>query len=55
MNYGYLKDLPERTATDKVLQDAAFNIAKNKKYNGYKHRLTSMIYNSANTFDGAIK
>ena len=55
MNYGYFKDLPKRTASDRVLQDATFNIAKNKKYNGYKHGLTSMIYYSANTFDGAIK
>ena len=29
------KDLTRRTASDKVLRDKAFNIAKNPKYDGY--------------------
>ena len=29
MTYGDLKDLAKRTASDKVLRDKAFNIAKN--------------------------
>ena len=34
INYGDFKDLPRRTASDKVLYDKAFNIAKNQKYDG---------------------
>ena len=33
--YGHLKDLTWRTASDKILPDKAFNIAKNLKYDGY--------------------
>ena len=40
--YGYFKDLPRRTATDKVLCDRAFNIAKKSKYDGYQKGLASM-------------
>ena len=29
--YGYFKDLPRRTTSNKVLNDKAFNIAKNTK------------------------
>ena len=32
MTYG---DLPRRTASDKVLREKAFNIAKNPVYDGY--------------------
>ena len=39
-----LKDLPRRTASDKVLCDKAFNIAKNPKYDGYQRGLASMVY-----------
>ena len=35
MAYGNLKYLPRNTASDKVLCDKAFNIAKNPKYDGY--------------------
>ena len=35
MAYGDFKDLAERTDSDKVLKDKAFNIAKNPKYDGY--------------------
>ena len=45
MAYGYFKDLTRRTASDKVLRDKAFNIAKNKKYDGYERGLASMVYN----------
>ena len=45
MAYGNFKDLARRTASDKVLRDKAFNIAKNPKYNGYQIGLASMIYN----------
>ena len=32
MTYGDFKDLPRRKASDKVLRDKAFNIAKRPKY-----------------------
>ena len=44
MAYGDFKDLERRTASDKVLRDKAFNIAKNPKYDGYQRGLASMIY-----------
>ena len=44
MAYGDFKDLKRRTASDKVLRDKAFNIAKNPKYHGYQRGLVSMVY-----------
>ena len=44
MAYGDFKDLNRRTAADKVLRDKAFNIAKDKKYDGYQCRLASVVY-----------
>ena len=43
--YRDFKDLTGRTATDKVLRDKVFNIAKNPKYDGYQRGLSSMVYN----------
>ena len=37
-------DLARRTASDKVLRDNAFNIAKNPKYDGHQRGLASMVY-----------
>ena len=34
----------KRTASDKILRDKAFNIAKNLKYDGYQRGLASIIY-----------
>ena len=45
MAYGDFKDLPRRTASDQVLYDKAFNIAKNSKHDGHKPELASMVYN----------
>ena len=42
MAYVDFKDL--RTASDKILRDAAFNIAKNPKHDRYQRRLASMVY-----------
>ena len=39
-----LKILKKRTVADKVLEDKAFNIAKNPKYDGYRRGLASMVY-----------
>ena len=44
MAYGHFKDLARRTASDNVLRDKAFNIAKNPKYDGYQRGLASMVY-----------
>ena len=44
MAYGYFKDLVRRTASDKVLIDEAFNIAKNPKYDVYQRGIASMVY-----------
>ena len=44
MAYGDFKDLKRRTASDKVLRDKAFNIAKNPKYDGYQRGLASIVY-----------
>ena len=44
MVYGDFKDLPRITASDKVLHDRAFNIAKNPKYDGYQRGLASIVY-----------
>ena len=45
MAYGDFKDLKRRTASDKILRDKAFNIAKNPKYDGYQTGLASTVYN----------
>ena len=44
MAYGDFKGSARRTASDKVLRDTAFNIAKNPKYHGYHRGLASMDY-----------
>ena len=44
MAYRDFKDVPSRTASDKVLRDLAFNIAKNPKYDGYQRGPVSMVY-----------
>ena len=42
--YGDFKELARRTASDKLLRNKAFNIAKNPKYGAYKRGLSSMVY-----------
>ena len=42
--YGDFIDLARRTASDNVLRNKAFNIAKNPKYNGYQKGLASMVF-----------
>ena len=44
MAFGDFKDLARRKASDKVLRDKAFNIAKSPKYDGYQRGLASMVY-----------
>ena len=45
MAYRDFKDIARRTASDKVLRDKAFDIAKNSKYDEYQTELASMDYN----------
>ena len=45
MAYGDFRDLAKRVASDKVLRNKAFNIAKNTKYDWYQRGLASMVYN----------
>ena len=44
MAFGDIKDLTRRTASDKILRDKAFNIAKNPKDDSYQRGLASMAY-----------
>ena len=44
MAYGDFKDLKRKTASDKILRNKAFNIAKNPRYDGYPRGLASMVY-----------
>ena len=44
MAYGDFKDLKRRKASDKILRNKAFNIAKNPKYDGYQRGLAFMVY-----------
>ena len=39
MAYGYFKDLARKTASDKVLSNKVFNIAKKPNYDGYQRGL----------------
>ena len=43
MAYGDFNDIARRTASDNVLRDKAFNIAKNPKYDGYQRGLASVV------------
>ena len=42
--YSDHKDLINRTKSDKVLRDKAYNIASNPEYDGYQRGLASMVY-----------
>ena len=44
IGYWDFKDLARRTASDKILRDKEFNIAKNPKYDGYQRRIACMVY-----------
>ena len=44
MAYGDFKDLTGRTAADKALRNKAFNIAEDRKYDGYQRGLASVVY-----------
>ena len=44
MAYGYFKDLRRITASDKIVRDKAFDVAKNPKYDGYQCAFALVIY-----------
>ena len=44
MTYDEYKDIPRRTASDKVLCDKSFTIASNPQYYGYQQEFISMVY-----------
>ena len=44
MAFGDFKELNRRTASDKILHDKAFNIAKNPKYDRHQIGLASVVY-----------
>ena len=44
MVYGDFEDVATRTASDKVLRDKAFHIAKYPKYDRYQRGLACMVY-----------
>ena len=44
MAYGDFKDLTRKKASDKILRDKAFNIAKNPKYEACQRGLASVVY-----------
>ena len=43
--YNIAKELTRKTASDRILCDKAFNIAKNPKYDGCYHGVASMLHN----------
>ena len=62
MACGDFKDLLRRTASDKVLRDKAFNLAKKTQNNEYQHGILSTVYNlfdnnlaGRNIYGGAVK
>ena len=44
MAYGHFKDLTRRTASDKLLRDKSFNVAKNWKYGRYQRGFALIVY-----------
>ena len=44
MAYEDFKYLPRRTTSDEILHDKAFNIAKNRKYDGCQRGIASIVY-----------
>ena len=42
--YGKFKDLAERTQSNKVLREKAFEIASNSKYDRYQRGLAPMVH-----------
>ena len=43
MAIGSFKDLTRRTASDKIMRDKVFSVAKNPKYDRYRRGIASMV------------
>ena len=43
MAHGDFEDLTRRIASDKILRDKVFNVAKNPSYDRYQRGLASMV------------
>ena len=54
MTYGDFKDLTKRTASNKVLREKAFKIARNQKYDGYQRGLASMVYKFVDNYTNQL-
>ena len=54
--YSDNKDLAKRTISDRILKDRAYEIARNRGYDGYQRALASMVYKffDKTTGSGAI-
>ena len=44
MVYDYFKNLTKRTASEKILHDKRFSVAKKLKCNGYQCGIASVVY-----------
>ena len=42
--YSESKDLDKRTISDKILKDGAYEIGRNRNYDGYQRALASMVH-----------
>ena len=43
-NYAGSKDLVQKTISDKILEERAYEVDRNPNYNGYQRRLATIIY-----------
>ena len=57
MAYGDFKDLIRRAASDKILRDKVFNIARKPRYDGYKRDLAAIVFQvfDKKNFDNGVK
>ena len=51
--YSDSKDLAKRTVSDKILKDRAYEVAINRKYDGYQKGLATIVYKFANEKRGS--
>ena len=42
--YSHSKYLPKTTISDKILKDRAYEVFRNRNYDGYQKALASMVY-----------
>ena len=54
LDYRDIKDLPQRTTSDKILRDKGFNKAKNPKYDEYQRGFTWLVFFLIKNFLGGV-